>query len=298
MFFTAQVQEPLLVEEKKVTKEEIHKSPSNEPITKDTPEKEKPKINMLNPVPKLNASPLSSTSDKDGKETHDNIISRSITPTPNLTMEKNSSEKSNFNTLQSIPIITQSDPKLTHHYSNHKTVIQVSNKGMVSPKNDTTQIPSFKVVSPSVESNLNKPTAISILEKRKLNLDSLTLGSTNNNYNISSNTTPNHTNNITSGMISSNLISKTNYEGMVSSNLTNKSNYDGMVANKEEEKKNEKTSRLTSPKQIDTVISLMENKEKGSTVEIEKIIPGNKTFIKNFSNAGFFNSIQVLPGQN
>lgn len=279
----------------------MHKSPSNEPISKDTPEKEKPKINLLNPVPKLNASPLSSTSDKDGKETHDNtVISRSITPTPNLTLEKNLSEKSNFTTLQSLPIITQSDPKLSHHYSNHKTMIPVSNKGMVSPKNDTTQIPSFKVVSPSVENNPNKPTAISILEKRKLNLDSLTLGNTNNNNNnISSNTTPNHhTNNITSGMISSNLTAKTNYEGMVSSNLTVKSNYDGMVTSKEEEKKNEKTSRLTSPKQIDTVISLMENKEKGSTIEIEKIVPGNKAFIKNFSNAGFFNSIQVLHGQN
>lgn len=248
-------------------------------LSKETPEKNKLLILSKHNSNKVTASPLSSTSEGKEKEGQEGI-SRSITPTTTI-LEKNLSEKITFNgiTLNNNSVSNlndQTSSKLIHHAPNHKPVIIVPNKGMCSPKNEPNQLGGFKVVSPLVESN--KPTAMSILEKRKLNLENLTLG--NNSTIILNNSNGNGiTSSFNKPSLDSNIINNCN--NMVSTSK----------ANNEEEKKNEKTSRLTSPKQIDAVIFLSDNKEKS---EIERIIPSNKNITKNFNNMGFFNSIQVF----
>ena len=246
------------MEEKKqnIKEETVYKHSSiniqiQEPFSKDTPEKSKTPNKILSNQNslKLTSSPLSSTSegkDNTNNQNQETSISRTITPTPILNLDKSTSDKLVIPLQQPTPNEQQS-LKTVYINSNinpnsKNIMVSSQNKpGFTSPKNDSGQIPTFKIVSPSFDIR-DKPTTMSTLEKRKMNLDNLSL------------------------------------------NVNGKIN--------DEEKKEKTTSRLTSPKQMETVIISFENKEK-TPKEIDKII-NSKNIIKNNNNVTLFNTIQVF----
>lgn len=138
-------------------------------------------------------------------------------------------------------------------------------KGFISPKNDPILVPNLnKLISPGGESS--KTTALTLLEKKKMNLETLTL---------------------TSGRSSNDEEKK--YEK--SNRLMSPKPIEIFLGYSEYKEKNEKTSRLTSPKQLETVMGLNENKEKPA-LEIEKMVTC-KNVIKTLNNSGLYNVIQV-----
>lgn len=152
---------------------------------------------------------------------------------------------------------------LSHNNSNTKPPTNpnnnqnnIINKGLTSPKNDSNQhFPNFRVANaspPLLSSNeTNKPTISSLLDKKKI-------------------------------LINSNI----NNDAI---NLSNIGINNLVKTNDESEKKFEKTSRLTSPKQIETTTNLLDTKEKG-------IVIGGaaKPLYKPANNTHLFNAINVF----
>lgn len=114
-------------------------------------------------------------------------------------------------------------------------------KGFISPKGESnSHLSSFKISSNSPQTNFidnSKPTVMSLLEKKKNNI-----------------------------------------EGLNMNNIINSKNN----SIEDNEKKLEKTSRLTSPKQMDAVIGMMDVKEKTT-----------KPILKNSNNSSIYNAFHV-----
>jgi len=179
------------------------------------------------------------------QNTNDQIKSNSE-KIANLTPNSNDQIKSNFDKITNS---TQNDQSIKALYTLKTPKLITQTKGFLSPNNDG----SFKLISPSIEINKTSPSVemnkttptleINKSEKRKINLDSLSLGINGKAY-------------------------------------------------MDEEKKEKTVSRLTSPKQIETVLNSLENKDK-ACLEIDKII-SSKTSIKTNNNNALYNIIQVI----